>query len=601
MSIVSTGLIKLSDIQTEFGGTNPIFISEYYNNGSSGFVSNITGIPSSGFITVNNFKGKAKSSIPIIGSITARYSSEGPFTFSGTTITQWNDLSGNNRHITTYRGTPQIQTFTRGTKGLSGTGTFNVVYGDENSGFAIPFALTQGQYTFCYIARYVGDRNNQTWNNRIFDARTGTGENCIWGFHGNVAGRSHNGQLGWYTTTEFKQSDPDYWLIGIDTESTARYNGLDCTNYYTFNNVNYPQRPSAGFNPTVSINFGRYTGQTDTGERSRWQILELIFYNKELSISEKIEVENYLALKYGHISFSNVVSSFNNYKNLGITLVGSYDRWYHIYNGIKIGYGNSKWFGPGKAGYEFYNVNNFYYFVYNYQNWNVVSPSGYNNRNTNRIILNNFTLPSSITIQYRVSIIVNGGGGGGGQSYGGGGGGGGQAYISNNTSLLFTSFTVYVGGRGWSGGLWDGNVNTSGGDTELYWNNNTNYIIGNGGVEGVDSNQYGIAAGGGFSNVGGSGGGNGGNSIAWNYWGGGALGGAIPTVTTGIIMTNSSNSLWNVINLSIGVYSYNSGYWWGNSWGAGGQGSRGGTSGDYYARNGGEGGPGFFIVVIDSN
>lgn len=29
MSIPSTGLIKFSDIQTVFGGTNPIMISEY--------------------------------------------------------------------------------------------------------------------------------------------------------------------------------------------------------------------------------------------------------------------------------------------------------------------------------------------------------------------------------------------------------------------------------------------------------------------------------------------------------------------------------------------------------------------------------------------
>lgn len=56
MPLPSSGPISFSDIQSQFGGTNPISLSEYYRGG--GFVTN-TGvnntIPTSGAISVGNF------------------------------------------------------------------------------------------------------------------------------------------------------------------------------------------------------------------------------------------------------------------------------------------------------------------------------------------------------------------------------------------------------------------------------------------------------------------------------------------------------------------------------------------------------------------
>jgi hypothetical protein len=54
MVLQSSGAISLFNIQTEFGGSNPISISEYYGAAS--------GIPSSGTITFNNFYGKSAPS-----------------------------------------------------------------------------------------------------------------------------------------------------------------------------------------------------------------------------------------------------------------------------------------------------------------------------------------------------------------------------------------------------------------------------------------------------------------------------------------------------------------------------------------------------------
>ena len=59
MALPSSGTLSLGQIQTEFGGTNPIGMSEYYRGGA--FVtSNNTSVPTSGTISINNFYGAVK-------------------------------------------------------------------------------------------------------------------------------------------------------------------------------------------------------------------------------------------------------------------------------------------------------------------------------------------------------------------------------------------------------------------------------------------------------------------------------------------------------------------------------------------------------------
>jgi len=53
MPLQSSGAISLNDIQTEFGGTNPISISEYYSAAS--------GIPASGTIALDDFYGTSSN------------------------------------------------------------------------------------------------------------------------------------------------------------------------------------------------------------------------------------------------------------------------------------------------------------------------------------------------------------------------------------------------------------------------------------------------------------------------------------------------------------------------------------------------------------
>jgi hypothetical protein len=56
MALQGSGAISLSEIQTEFGGANPISLSEYYRDGSY-TTSNNTSVPTSGAISFSNFYG----------------------------------------------------------------------------------------------------------------------------------------------------------------------------------------------------------------------------------------------------------------------------------------------------------------------------------------------------------------------------------------------------------------------------------------------------------------------------------------------------------------------------------------------------------------
>lgn len=63
MTLQTSGAITLADIQTEFGGTNPISLSEYYAGGTyvpSGTTGTNGAVPSSGAISLWHFYGTSQ-------------------------------------------------------------------------------------------------------------------------------------------------------------------------------------------------------------------------------------------------------------------------------------------------------------------------------------------------------------------------------------------------------------------------------------------------------------------------------------------------------------------------------------------------------------
>lgn len=88
MALPSSGVIRLTDIQTEFGGSNPIGLDEYYRNGSY-VSSNNTNVPTSGAISLSNFYNSYfLVTIPNSGSQTNYYNLTG-YSYANPAVISW--------------------------------------------------------------------------------------------------------------------------------------------------------------------------------------------------------------------------------------------------------------------------------------------------------------------------------------------------------------------------------------------------------------------------------------------------------------------------------------------------------------------------------
>lgn len=66
MTLPSSGPLSFADIQTEFGGSNPISLSEYYAGGAyvpAGTTGTNGAVPSNGTISISNFYGTSNAII----------------------------------------------------------------------------------------------------------------------------------------------------------------------------------------------------------------------------------------------------------------------------------------------------------------------------------------------------------------------------------------------------------------------------------------------------------------------------------------------------------------------------------------------------------
>jgi hypothetical protein len=67
MAIPLTGSISLTDIQTEFGGTNPVSLSEYYKGGAYVLTTDYApNVPTSGAISLSDFYGARKTTLTTV-------------------------------------------------------------------------------------------------------------------------------------------------------------------------------------------------------------------------------------------------------------------------------------------------------------------------------------------------------------------------------------------------------------------------------------------------------------------------------------------------------------------------------------------------------
>ena len=114
MPLQTSGTITLAQIQTEFGGSNPIALNEYYRGG--GLVPNTAAnanIPTSGQIALSNFYGGSKSVTTIYDTSQATSTSRATATSRATT-TGFNTTTVFNTtttYVTSKNTTTIFQTF----------------------------------------------------------------------------------------------------------------------------------------------------------------------------------------------------------------------------------------------------------------------------------------------------------------------------------------------------------------------------------------------------------------------------------------------------------------------------------------------------------
>lgn len=261
MVLPGSGLIKFSDLQTEFGGTNPILMSEY---------STQSGVAANALVRLGtNFHGKSAAPVSPIPSngLVAWY--DGDSYVAGTKWVNKTGDTSNDILSTSFENIANItvNTHANGWKFLSGPA--------NAGGIFTPLSLST-TYTLFHVAKYNG-----TQKERIFDANWGaSAQNWLSGFHGGQAGVAFH--QGWITN--YTNLHGTNWVLSSDQNDPPLYrsNGVD----RTLANVS-ANKLTTPASLAISVN-----------ERSDWAVAEFILYTRTLTLAEIQTVEAYLRNKY---------------------------------------------------------------------------------------------------------------------------------------------------------------------------------------------------------------------------------------------------------------------------------------------------------------
>jgi len=190
---------------------------------------------------------------------------------------QWSDVSSSNNHATTLRGTVTQN------RAVSGFGNKDFLSGDVNVGIQFPSGVLPNSYTLFHVAKYNGASRA-----RIFD---GVSQNWFSGFHSGQSGKAyhHDAHItraavgGSDDNTLFQTAHCDDWIVSTDMMNVYRSNKTNRTT----------QQTTTTGTLTLSVNSG-----LQTTERSDWAVATVVAYNRNLTLSEVLQMENWLIRKY---------------------------------------------------------------------------------------------------------------------------------------------------------------------------------------------------------------------------------------------------------------------------------------------------------------
>lgn len=164
MAIPASGPVSFTTIQTEFGGSNPISLSEYYAGGAyvaAGTTGTYGAVPSSGQIGVANFYGTSAVTVPTAPTIGTATSASA----TSVTVTYTASSSNGGSTITSYTAISTPGSIT-GSLATSGSGTITV------SGLS-----TGTSYTFkVYATNAIGNSPQSAASNSVVPTAPVTGQ-----------------------------------------------------------------------------------------------------------------------------------------------------------------------------------------------------------------------------------------------------------------------------------------------------------------------------------------------------------------------------------------------------------------------------------------
>lgn len=268
------------------GNGGQVSIGDFFANGSTK-ARGVTGIPTSGAISFDNFRGK--EAIPVVSGLIGKYTGE---SWNGSTLV---DETGSGNNTNVNRG-GAISTNTSANNGLK------YISGGTGAGLQFPTGILPSTYTAIFITRYTG-----TSRGRIMD---GVNANWLSGHWGGVTGAAYH--EGWVHSPA-----SDYyvntWVLSTDQVNLYRSNQRE-------------RGTSGGTASTrLSLHYGFHTGVT-YNENSQWAFYCLFVYNRNLSTSEILQMEEYLRNRYQTLIMTtyNWYTLFNRINsNFTITQSGS--------------------------------------------------------------------------------------------------------------------------------------------------------------------------------------------------------------------------------------------------------------------------------------
>jgi hypothetical protein len=235
-----------------------------------------------------------------VGSVSTPDPNQVPLTVTGlsgwytgssfnTSNNQWEDISGNDRHMTETQGTMNVDS--------TGINQKAYVYASRYDGIRLPVTAHSvdnhtPNYTFFFVGKWTADNNIR---GRILD-------NVSAGYFSGWYGRQYSGHSRYISpknsaqnkTTNNTNITGDDWALVTDFNYGFRINGIDRANNSTIAEGGFTQ---------MGINYGYYNTGTyrqdyQYSEGCSWAGAELICYNRTLTANEISLIEGYLQSKY---------------------------------------------------------------------------------------------------------------------------------------------------------------------------------------------------------------------------------------------------------------------------------------------------------------